>query len=153
VAEVTRRVAAELRVPTMWGGAAPTVDPETCIQHADYVCVNEGEQVIVEVARRLDRGEPLTGISGLWARDGSPAVPAPNRPLVDLDSIAIPVFDRKRTVHIESDTLSRDVCPMVTGGQYAIMTQRGCPFSCDFCVESAYQDMFGKKGSLRRRQV
>jgi radical SAM superfamily enzyme YgiQ (UPF0313 family) len=153
VAEVTRRVSEALSVPTMWGGAAPTVDPQTCIRHADYVCVNEGEQVIVEVARRLDRGEPLNGIPGLWVREGTGAIPAKNRPLVDLDSIAIPVFDPKRTAHIESDTLSRDVCPMTTGGQYSIMTSRGCPFSCDFCVESAYQDMFGKKGSLRRREV
>ena len=33
------------------------------------------------------------------------------------------------------------------------MTQRGCPFSCSFCIESVYQDMFGKKNSLRRRSV
>jgi radical SAM superfamily enzyme YgiQ (UPF0313 family) len=39
------------------------------------------------------------------------------------------------------------------GRQYIIMTTRGCPFSCSFCIESVYQDMFGKKGSLRRRSV
>jgi radical SAM superfamily enzyme YgiQ (UPF0313 family) len=33
------------------------------------------------------------------------------------------------------------------------MTTRGCPFSCSFCIESVYQDMFGKKDSLRRRSV
>jgi radical SAM superfamily enzyme YgiQ (UPF0313 family) len=33
------------------------------------------------------------------------------------------------------------------------MTQRGCPFSCSFCIESYYQDTFGKKDSLRRRSV
>lgn len=31
------------------------------------------------------------------------------------------------------------------------MTQRGCPFSCSFCIESRYQELFGKKNSLRRR--
>ncbi|HEY6131728.1 MAG TPA: radical SAM protein, partial [Halioglobus sp.] len=36
---------------------------------------------------------------------------------------------------------------------YQIMTQRGCPFSCSFCIESRYQEMFGKKSSLRRRSV
>lgn len=30
------------------------------------------------------------------------------------------------------------------------MTQRGCPFSCSFCVESFYQNEFGKQDSLRR---
>ena len=33
------------------------------------------------------------------------------------------------------------------------MTQRGCPFACSFCVESFYQQAFGKKGSLRRMSV
>ena len=33
------------------------------------------------------------------------------------------------------------------------MTQRGCPYSCSFCIESVYQDKCGKKDSLRRRSV
>ena len=33
------------------------------------------------------------------------------------------------------------------------MTQRGCPFSCHFCIESKYQDMFGRKDSLRRKSI
>jgi radical SAM superfamily enzyme len=34
-----------------------------------------------------------------------------------------------------------------------MMTQRGCPYSCSFCIESWHQDQHGKSASLRRMSV
>jgi radical SAM superfamily enzyme YgiQ (UPF0313 family) len=73
--------------------------------------------------------------------------------LVSLDAIAIPDFEPSRTIHIENDELQTNMPPPTFWDTYMIMTSRGCPFSCSFCVESIYQDMFGKKGSVRRRSV
>jgi len=121
-------------LPVIWGGPGPTLEVEWCLQHADLVCTGEGEHLIVEL-------------------DGT-VIRNPNRPLLDLESVAIPDFEPARTVHIGDDTLRRNVYPIFFGGRhYPIMTQRGCPFSCSFCIESVYQDMFGKKNSLRRRSV
>jgi len=74
-------------------------------------------------------------------------------PLMDIERAAIPDFEPMRTVHINDDKIHRNVYPPNLGRQYIIMTMRGCPFSCSFCIESVYQDMFGKKNSLRRRSV
>src|SRR6185369_10129915 len=49
------------------------------------------------------------------------------------------------------DQLRRDVYPPNLGRQYCIMTQRGCPYSCSFCIESVYQEQYGH--SVRRRSV
>jgi anaerobic magnesium-protoporphyrin IX monomethyl ester cyclase len=151
--EITRLVQERLQVPVIWGGTGPTLEPERCLQWADLVCINEGEQVICELAARLDEGEHLGDIPGIWERRESEIQRTANRPLLDLESIAIPDFEPSRTVHIENDTVTRNVLPHNLGSQYVIMTSRGCPFSCSFCIESVYQDKFGKKGSLRRRSV
>ena len=89
----------------------------------------------------------------LWLKRGGQIIKNPARPLVDLEKIAIPDFDPAHAVHINDDQIHHAFYPLVIGTEYPIMTQRGCPFSCSFCVESVYQDMFGKKNSLRRRSV
>ena len=141
-------------VPVIWGGAGPTIEPEWSIQHADMVCTGEGEELIVELAERIDGGVDYSDVRDLWVRRNGEVIRNPNRPLLDLEKIAIPDFDPSRTLHVGDDQLRTNVFPIFfVGKQYPIMTQRGCPFSCSFCIESVYQDMFGKKGSLRRRSV
>jgi anaerobic magnesium-protoporphyrin IX monomethyl ester cyclase len=152
-AEITRLVQEQLGVPVIWGGTGPTLEPERCLQWADLVCINEGEEVIRELAERIDEGLPLGQVVGVWEQRDGRIIRSENRPLLDIESIAIPDFDPSRTVHIENDAITRNVLPHNLGNQYVIMTSRGCPFSCSFCIESVYQDMFGKKGSLRRRSV
>ncbi|HJQ83107.1 MAG TPA: radical SAM protein [Candidatus Binatia bacterium] len=153
-AEVTARLKARYEAPVLWGGAGPTLEPEWSIGHADLVCIGEGEEVIVALADRIDRDAPVTDVAGLWSRraDGEVVRNAAG-PLVDIERIAIPDLDPARTVHINDDRIAYGIYPVFPGTQYVIMTQRGCPFSCSFCVESVYQDIWGKQGSLRRRSV
>jgi radical SAM superfamily enzyme YgiQ (UPF0313 family) len=152
-AEVTARIKQHFDVPVIWGGAGPTLEPERCLEHADLVCHGEGEELIVELAERLDAGVDYADLRGLWLERNGTIIKNPDAPLLDLDKIAIPDFETARTLSINDDQLRRNVYPHNLGRQYVIMTQRGCPFSCSFCVESVYQDMWGKKNSLRRRSV
>jgi radical SAM superfamily enzyme YgiQ (UPF0313 family) len=152
-AEVTRKLKEHFDVPVLWGGPGPTLEPERCIQHADLLCINEGERVIVELANRIDAGEDLAATPGVWAkRDGAVVRNAPG-PLLELEDVAIPDFEPSRTFHVNDGRIRHPVYPPNLGRQYPIMTTRGCPFSCSFCIESVYQDMFGKKNHLRRRSV
>jgi radical SAM superfamily enzyme YgiQ (UPF0313 family) len=150
-AAVTRRVKERFDAPVIWGGSGPTLEPERAIQHADMVCVGEGEELIVELAGAIDAGSDYSGLRNLWLKRDGEVIRNPGRPLVDLERIAIPDFDTSRTLHIDSDRLRRDVYPPNLGRQYCIMTQRGCPYSCSFCIESVYQEKYGH--SVRRRSV
>ncbi len=154
-ADITARLKREFpNIPVIWGGSGPTLEPQRCIEHADLVCIGEGEQVILDLAARLDAGQPLTDVPGVWARQPDGGVARnPGRPLMEVEDLAVPCFDTERTVHINDDRVRRNVYPPNLGNQYIIMTTRGCPFSCSFCIESVYQDMFGKKNHLRRRSV
>lgn len=142
-------------VPFIWGGPGPTLEPDRCIQETDIVCINEGEEVIVELANKLDAGENISNIDGTWVRevDGS-ITKNPKRPLLKLDDIAIPDWDLSHYAHINAfKGLRTGLYPNNLGQEYPIMTQRGCPFSCSFCIESRYQEMFGRRDSLRRRSI
>jgi radical SAM superfamily enzyme YgiQ (UPF0313 family) len=150
---VTAKLKEHFSVPFIWGGPGPTLESERCIQLTDLVCINEGEDVIVELANKLDAKEDITHIHGTWshASDGS-IIKNPDRPLLKLDDIAIPDWNLDHYIHINNFKGKRtNIYPNNLGQEYPIMTQRGCPFSCSFCIESRYQDMFGKKNSLRRR--
>jgi radical SAM superfamily enzyme YgiQ (UPF0313 family) len=143
-------------LPIIWGGVGATLEPEIAIEHADLVCVGEGEEVLVEFADCLDSGADWSQIEGSWARatDGT-VIKNPKRALGSLDKIAIPDWDSKKMIYVteRKAITGKHAHKLVSGRDYQIMTQRGCPFSCSFCVESRYQEMFGKKNSLRRRSI
>jgi len=139
--------------PIIWGGPGPTLEPEKCLQHADILCINEGEEVIVELADRLEAGQAYDDIAGTQVKHNGEVKDNGNRPLLSLDNIKMPLWDRSITCRINDGSVERNYHPETIGEDYFIMTQRGCPFSCSFCIESRYQEMFGKKDSLRRRDV
>ncbi len=150
--EVTERLRRHFDCPIIWGGPGPTLEPEKCIGFADVLCINEGEAVIVELADRLDAGEDYADILGTWAKRGGEIVKNETRPLMELNDLARPEWSREHYVHINDDQVIRDYYPE-NSRSYPIMTQRGCPFSCHFCIESRYQDLFGRKNSLRRKAI
>jgi radical SAM superfamily enzyme YgiQ (UPF0313 family) len=155
VAQVSERVRAAFPdVPIIWGGVGPTLEPERCLTWADMVCVGEGDEAIVELAERVDAGLPLTGIPNIWVKTAAGAiVKSDERALIDVNRIAFPDYERSRSVWIGDDRREWNFYPHSMGRQYHIMTQRGCPYSCSFCVESWYQDQHGKSASLRRMSV
>ena len=138
--------------PFIWGGPGPTLEPEKCIEFAEILCINEGEEVIVELADRLDAGEDYSNIIGTWTKQGDQVIKNKNRPLLQLDDLAQPDWTKEHYTYINEDKITRDYYPE-GNRSYSIMTQRGCPFSCHFCIESRYQDMFGRKNSLRRKSI
>lgn len=152
-AEVNALVKAHCDVPIIWGGPGPTLEPERCIEHTDMVCINEGEEVIVELADRLDANLPITDVKGTWIKHNGEVIKNENRELMPLDDVAQPDWSPEHYVFINRSYVTPDYYPEMPPTTYPIMTQRGCPFSCAFCIESRYQDMFGRKNSLRRKSV
>jgi len=152
-AEITKHLRQHFNLPIVWGGTGPTIEPERSIKHADLVCVGEGESVIVDIANRLDEKKLLDNIPGTWFcyPDGNIQKNA-KRAVEDIEKIAMPAWDQEYYDFINGPNFARNFIPNTHSmdKSYQIMTQRGCPFSCSFCVESFYQNEFGKKDSLRR---
>jgi len=150
--KLTERIHRELPgMPVVWGGIHATVCPEECLQTADVVCVTEGEEVMAELAADPQR----TDIVGLWRRRNGEIVRTPIRSLEqDLDRFPFASYGENEWL-IEWDQIVE--LPITNKiyfrGVYTIMTQRGCPFGCTYCLHHVTRPMHKGERYLRRRSV
>jgi len=124
------------------GGPHPTYTPAVIdALKLDAICQGDGDHALPELLRRLDAGQDLHGIPNI----GLTADGAETKELVaDLDDI--PFADR--------DTYYQMVPYCRISGMRSIVTGRGCPYSCSYCFNHAFKELFEGCGRiLRRRSV
>jgi len=161
--QLTNHFRGHLQTPIIWGGVHPTVLPEECLQHADMVCIGEAEIPMLELMQRLMDGKDFHGIDGIWARgDRRPAVGAlvqdlESLPFMDLDFddqfVLLP--DGKTIgpltdalfVHYASTRALWDTDDMF----FQVISTRGCPYSCSFCINRFTKELYKGQRTLRRR--
>ena len=118
------------KTPVIAGGVFPTFAPELTLRHRliDMVCVGEGENALIDLCQRIQKGQPYDNVTNLWVKqkNGSVAKNQISNPfeIDDTPVIDISLFEEQR--------LQR---PMA-GKWYKMMpveTIRGCPYKCAFC--------------------
>lgn len=148
------------QTPIMWGGIHPTLAPEECLQYADYVCIGEGEQTILDVARNVKNGNiDLKQINNLCYKESDNIKCNSLYPLIDdLDKLPfsdhLPKYSYIRT--------AKKIIPLTqrifrkyarhAGTNYCIMSSRGCPFSCTYCCNNAINRLYNSN-KVRHRSV
>jgi radical SAM superfamily enzyme YgiQ (UPF0313 family) len=152
IADITKFVKDHFDVPVIWGGAGATTSPEDCAPHCDFVCVGEGELVLSEVARRLDRKESVHDVHGLCWRSNGKIVKNSLYPLLqDLNDLPFPDIHPEGKFLIEEDSLTEDFGEISYSDRYHVMGSRGCRFRCSYCSESYYKELYAPQCFLRRR--
>jgi len=153
--ELTRRIRQKFSFPIIYGGIAPLCEPEKCIEHADIICMGEGERSILEIANSLDKNQPLNNINNLWVRLGGTVHKNGLSPLCqNLDEFPFPDYapDNKFWINngklVEHDTSIGNMTYA-----YEIITSRGCPFSCTYCCNDLFKRVYQGQKYLRRRSV
>ncbi len=136
------------RVPVIFGGVHPSTAPEAVLARpeVDLLCVADGERAIVELADKLERGQPPEGIANIWFKKNGAPVKTPVRLETGLDSLAFPDKD-----------LFYGEYPGFVLDTYSIVTGRGCPNACTYCYNSSMRRTLSRLGCrdafLRRRSV
>lgn len=113
------------------GGVFPTFAPDLALRYSqgsiDYVLKGEGDETLSELCRRLEKGENLRTLDGLYAIiDGQVINNNLPRP-VDLTTLPEPdydLFEESRYYRPMQGRLWR---------MFPIQTIRGCPYTCGYC--------------------
>ncbi|HDS31138.1 MAG TPA: B12-binding domain-containing radical SAM protein [Firmicutes bacterium] len=140
----------------IWGSIHVSVMPDQCFEHNDVLCLGEGEMPFMELLDRLENGLPWHDIANLWVRDRKTGqvFKNPMRPVIrDLDSIPGPIWDNKNKWYIRRGMFGRETDPAFKEYYIFLMTNRGCPYHCNYCVNSVYnQGDYRACGHHRLRQ-
>lgn len=113
----------EMGFLTVMGGVHASVLPHEALQHADIVVQGEGEKAMYKIIKENIK-EGI--VRGVYIKNLS-EVPHPSRHLMDME-FYVRTRDRMVGTHLHFVKPKTRVC--------AIISQRGCPYSCIFCHNS-----------------
>jgi len=103
-------------VKVILGGIHFTAMPEDGLKHADAVVKGEGEKIFLSMTDAFFRNN--ADIKGIYRGES----------LVDLDEAGYPTREVLKKVLIKS------------GRGFLLMSSRGCPYECKFCLSRAIRD-------------
>lgn len=128
------------------GGPHPTFFPEALEHPAlDAICRGEGEFSVAELLGRVDRGDDISNVPGLWVKSGGKTFRNDPAPLeADLDALPFPARD-----------LADNADPFfASSGMKRVMAGRGCPYDCTYCFNRSLKELTRGKGPyVRLRSV
>lgn len=158
----------------VWGGIHATVSPETAIQHADVICLGEGEETALELLQMASQKKQRTDVLGTWVKTKNGIIKNDARPLeenldkypyqdydashmhVIKDGRIVPVTEEmlKEILHLGAHAKAYFGLDTEENYQYLTLTSRGCPFQCAYCCNNAYRRLYAGKGRwLRSRSI
>ena len=121
-------------LPVIWGGWHATFAAQQALEdpRVDIVVRGMGERTFVEVARAIESNGSLRDILGIHFRDQGAIGSTRDRPTEDINNFPPPAYD---LIKPERYILE------APGGvrQASSIFSRGCPFTCDFCLDSRNQ--------------
>jgi len=167
--QITSAIQENLGIPVIWGGFHPSVRPDECIHHCEYVAVGDAEDLILKLVAKLEAGETddLHDIKSLiWKRGDEVIRNAVGSLEQDLDEYPHPDFSMDdhwvlfegSLAPVTKDILRRylhngTVSRMFGKTGYQTMTGRGCPHACTYCGNSFYRDLYKRQRYVRYRSV
>jgi radical SAM superfamily enzyme YgiQ (UPF0313 family) len=129
---------------TVWGGPHVSFDDREILHRhpwVDVVVRGEGEETLAEVDERVRQGKSLGGVLGItWReKEGNIQTNLPRPFREELDQLPRPAWHLLKLSQYRA-----------FGDGASLMTSRGCPHRCVFCVG---RKMIGAKGRFRKPEA
>jgi radical SAM superfamily enzyme YgiQ (UPF0313 family) len=117
-------------LPVIWGGWHATFAAEQAMEdpRVDVVVRGMGERTFVELARTIESNASLEKVLGIHFRSGDEILSTPDRPLEDINNFPPPAYELIQP--------RRYVAATPQGNLASTIFSRGCPYSCEFCLDS-----------------
>lgn len=132
----------------IFGGVHPTICAKDILENEiiDFVCVGEGEKLILELSDALEKGKDYTSIKNMGYKEKGVSRFNDLNPLINLDDLPTPdwgLFDKRH--------LFRPFMGKIYQGSFYVMS-RGCPYRCTYCVNDSLRKIQQGYGSYFRYQ-
>ena len=130
------------------GGPHATVAPENtiAIQGVDAICIGEGELALENILDYMAKKKELSGIKSLWIKKDNFIEKNPLNPLIEnLDTVPFPERDIMNFEEIKNT-------PWFSIMGMEVLTSRGCPFQCTYCINASLQKIYPKNAPYYRRR-
>jgi anaerobic magnesium-protoporphyrin IX monomethyl ester cyclase len=128
---------------SVMGGPHPTFYPEMVKDNNfDAVCVGEGEGAFADLLQAIGKREPVDSLPNIVTKNNLESFSLRNL-VEDLDMLPFPDY-----------ALLYDNTGMGKYPLKSIIASRGCPYSCTYCFNTAWRNLYRGKGqSVRRHSV
>jgi len=155
--EVTRLIRETLPEALVgWGGPHVTLDPVSSSEHCDMAFVGECDVPMVELADALHHGKDWRRVPNIVWRENGSIHRQPVSPVIkDLDTLPFTYFGSDGAYYLEDDELveGRPFPGSELNTCFKIMTTRGCPYVCTFCMLSFQKEVMPDTTRLRFRSI
>lgn len=152
--ELLKHLNLRKRPTVVAGGVFPTFAPELCLRKAegliDYVLIGEGERSLPDFCRRLEHGDDIAAVEGIWFIRKDGAVHRSGLPkLVDVNDVLLPNYD-----FFEESRFYRPMQGKVWR-MFPIETHRGCPYLCGYCNSPSQNTIYAETGQkfFRKKRI
>lgn len=140
------------KLPIIWGGAYPTLNPEYTLERhkVDFVCVGEGIDAFADFLKALSENGDLYNIPNIWGKKDGALIRNNLRPLIrnleELPYLDWTIFDRRQFYKPFSGRI-------YIGGDH--MLNWGCPHHCTYCINHFNHELYKNRGKyvMRRYSV
>jgi anaerobic magnesium-protoporphyrin IX monomethyl ester cyclase len=141
----------KLNIPIVYGGVHATISPEKAIEECNIICVGEGEEAILDLANAIEKNKSIDKIKNLWIKKQHKIIKNPVRNIIDnVDSLPFPDYEIENHFILENGKI-RKFKEKDLGGQIFFLTGRGCPYGCDYCSNSLFNELYkGKRKKILR---
>ncbi len=154
LAQIAKQTAPDAVVS--WGGPHVTLDPVGSAEFCDVGFVGECDLILGDFLKALEIGKDWRQTPNIVWRENGKLHRNPVGPVVkDLDSIPYPYWGPEGVYYLDEDELlegrPHDFSELHT--YYKILTSRGCPYVCTYCVYSLTKNVMPDIAKLRFRSI
>ncbi len=126
------------------GGVFPTFAPDLAYNYSentiDYILKGEGENALIELITKLQSGDDITSIRGLYTKINGKVINNPLPEPVDISQNPLPdysLFEDSRFYRPMQGKMRRMI---------PIQTIRGCPYTCGYCNSPSQIQTYKSEG-------
>ena len=140
-AEIAKRVKEEINpnVKILFGNYHATFNDTRILNKYPFIdaCIRgEGENTLLEIAEKTEKGRDFEDIRGLTYRDNGRIIRNDDRPLIEnIDILPFPNRKFLGNVEYKSEVEGLDIS---LGNFTTASSSRGCAFQCTFCSSSMF---------------